>query len=65
MTICPKCAREKISADTRTTRFPDYRVVGSYIEYCGYCDEPPALVLSSQSGYVLERIHEREAAADS
>lgn len=65
MAICQKCKREKISAAEGVTGFPDYRVAGSYIEYCGYCDEPPVMTLSSPTGgYRLELAQPQPAEPD-
>lgn len=65
MTICPKCGREKISAEKGIIGFPDYRVAGSYVEYCGCCDEPPVMTLSSPTGgYRLELAQPQPADPD-
>jgi len=42
---CSKCNQEKIIAEQCITGFPDHYVVGSRVEYCGYCDIPPGLEL--------------------
>lgn len=55
--FCPKCGRQKISSATGLIGYPDHRVAGSYVEYCGYCDDPPQMELSidpSKGGKAIE-----------
>jgi len=47
---CRKCGREKIAACEAITGYPGYHVRGSKVEYCGYCDTPPTLILDNTVG---------------